>query len=79
MKKIFLYKILESFQLIKDKQSSIGAIKKSCSKNMLQIYRRTPMPNCHFNKVFETFVLGFGHQFMLEKETNVLRFMQRYN
>ena len=24
---------------------------KRCSKNMLQIYRRKPMPKCDFNKV----------------------------
>ena len=24
---------------------------KSCSENMQQIYRRTPMPKCNFNKV----------------------------
>ena len=33
------------------KQPSRGVIKKSCSENMQQIYRRTPMPKCDFNKV----------------------------
>ena len=33
------------------KQPSRGALKKSCSENMLQIYRRTSMPKCDFNKV----------------------------
>ena len=28
-----------------------GLPRKSCSKNMQQIYRRTPMPKCDFNKV----------------------------
>ena len=32
-------------------QPSGGVLKKSCSENMLQIYRRTPMPKCDFNKV----------------------------
>ena len=27
-----------------------GVIRKRCSKNMHQIYRRTPMPKCDFNK-----------------------------
>ena len=30
-----------------------GVLKKRCSENMQQIYRRTPMPKCNFNKVAE--------------------------
>ena len=30
------------------KQPSRGVLRKRSSKNMLQIYRRTPMPNCSF-------------------------------
>ena len=33
------------------KQSSRSVLKKRCSGNMQQIYRRTPMPKCDFNKV----------------------------
>ena len=33
------------------KQPSRGVFKKKCSKNMQQIYKRTLMPNCNFNKV----------------------------
>ena len=33
------------------KQSSSSVLSKKCSKNMYQIYRRTAMPKCHFNKV----------------------------
>ena len=33
------------------KQSSRGVLKKRCSENIQQIYRRTPMPNCDFSKV----------------------------
>ena len=33
------------------KQPSRGVLRKRYSKNMKQIYRRTPMPNCDFNKV----------------------------
>ena len=33
------------------KQSSRGALIKKCSQNMQQIYRKTPMPKCDFNKV----------------------------
>ena len=32
------------------KQPPRGALKKSCSENMQQIYRRTAMPKCDFNK-----------------------------
>ena len=33
------------------KQPSRGVLKKRCSEKMQQIYSRTPMPKCHFNKV----------------------------
>ena len=33
------------------KQPLRGVLKKRCSENMQQIYRRTPMPKCDFNKV----------------------------
>ena len=32
-------------------QSLRGVLKKRCSENMKQIYRRAPMPKCNFNKV----------------------------
>ena len=38
---------LTSFQ----KQPSRGVLKKRCSENIQQIYRRRPMPKCDFNKV----------------------------
>ena len=33
------------------KRPSIGVLIKSCFEKMQQIYRRTPMPKCDFNKV----------------------------
>ena len=33
------------------KQPSRGVPRKRCSENMQQIYRRTPIPKCDFNKV----------------------------
>ena len=36
---------------IYQKQSSKGVPRKRCSENMQQIYRRTLIPKCHFNKV----------------------------
>ena len=33
------------------KQPPRGVPRKRCSENMQQIYRRTPMPKCDFNKV----------------------------
>ena len=35
----------------KQKQTSRGVLSKRCSENMQQIYERTPMPRCDFNKV----------------------------
>ena len=31
-------------------QPTRGVLKKSCSENMQQLYKRTPMPKCDFNK-----------------------------
>ena len=36
------------------KQPTRGVLKKRCSENMQQIYRRTPMPKCDFSKVAAT-------------------------
>ena len=33
------------------KQPFTGVLIKRCSENMQQIYRKTPMPKCEFNKV----------------------------
>ena len=33
------------------KQLSRGVVKRGCSENIQQIYRKTPMPKCDFNKV----------------------------
>ena len=35
------------------KQPSMGTLINRCSENKQQIYRRTPMPKCDFNKVAE--------------------------
>ena len=35
----------------KQKQLSRGVLKKKCSENMKQIYRRTSMPKCDFKKI----------------------------
>ena len=40
---------------ILQKQPPSGVLKKRCTGNMLQIYRRTPMPKCDFNKVASQF------------------------
>ena len=37
--------------IIKQKQTYRGVFKKRCSENRQQIYRRTPMPECDFNKL----------------------------
>ena len=40
------------------KQTSRGAFKKRCSENIQQIYKRTPMPKCDFNKVTKVWVFS---------------------
>ena len=39
------------FDIDVQKQPSRGILRKRCSQNMQQIYRRAPMPKCYFNKV----------------------------
>ena len=43
--------IVNMLQYNSQKQPSIGVLMKRCSENMQQIYSRTPMPKCDFNKV----------------------------
>ena len=47
---IFL-NIVISVVIRNQKQPSRAVLGKRCSENMQQIYRRTPMPKCDFNKV----------------------------
>ena len=42
-------------------QPSRGVLRKSCSENMQQIYRRTPMPKCDFNKVSNFIEIALPH------------------
>ena len=42
---------LNSLKSATEKQPPRGILKKRCSENMQQIYRRTPMLKCDFNKV----------------------------
>ena len=37
--------------IVRQKQPSRVVLKRRYSENMQQIYRRTPMPKCDFNKV----------------------------
>ena len=41
------------------KQSPRGVLKKRCSENIQQMYRRTPMPKCNFNKISCKFAAYF--------------------
>ena len=42
---------LKNIILENHKQPSWGVLRKRCSENMQEIYGRTPMPKCGFNKV----------------------------
>ena len=42
------------------KQPSRGVLNERCSENMQQIYSRTPMPKCAFNKVASQISLRHG-------------------
>ena len=45
------FKKIWTLQINIQKYCSRGVIGKRCSKGMHQVYRRTPMPKCDFNKV----------------------------
>ena len=45
------------------KQPPRGIPRKWCSENMQQIYRRTPMPKCDFNKSCKENTLCFTEYF----------------
>ena len=43
---------INSLKAVEDqKQPPRGVLRKRCSENIQQIYRRTPMPKCDFNKI----------------------------
>ena len=50
IKEVDIYNLKLS-KLLLQKQPLKGVLEKRCSENMQQIYRRTPMPKCNFNKV----------------------------
>ena len=72
------FKTIERFQIEKrgkqnrssssliQKQPLRGVLKKRCSENMQQIYRRTLMPKCNFNKVAKQFAAYFQNNFFKE-------------
>ena len=49
IKEVDIYNLKLS-KLLLQKQPLKGVLEKRCSENMQQIYRRTPMPKCNFNK-----------------------------
>ena len=48
--KVYLFSEENHFNSKIQKQPSIGVLIKRCSENMQQLYRRTLMPKCNFNK-----------------------------
>ena len=56
-------------------------LKKKCSKNMQQIYRRTPMPKCNMNKVACNFmeITLWGKKCSFFGKFGVLRFLETPN
>ena len=55
------------FCIITKKQPARGVLRKRCSVNMRQIYRRTPMPKCELG---ETFTKQFSSCTLREKYPN---------
>ena len=55
------------------KQPSKSVLRKSCSENMQQIYRKRPMPKCDFNKVALQSCLTLLHIFRTTFPQNTFR------
>ena len=60
------------------KQPSGGVLRKRCSENMQQIYRRIPMSKCDFNKVallckLVSVLAGAFHAIMVKIEADILQ------
>ena len=69
----------------RQKQPSRGVLKKRCFENMQQIYMRTPMPKCDFNKVtpglwslFFFFNCLFSFNYLFRFNTDNKRHFQTY-
>ena len=50
IKEVDIYNLKLS-KLLLQKQPLRGVFEKRCSENIQQMYRRTPIPKCNFNKV----------------------------
>ena len=51
LKDCFPKNLLSPLLFITHKQRSNGALRKRCSENMQQMYTKTPMSKCDFNKL----------------------------
>ena len=55
-------------------QPSRGVFRKRCSENMQQIYRRTLMPKCSFNKIASNFIeIALRHRYSPENLLHIFR------
>ena len=48
------------------RQPCRGVLRKRCSENMKQIYRRTPIPKCDFNKAAFDYYIRGGYESIKE-------------
>ena len=62
---IFLMFWFRFSDITSQKQLSIGVLIKKCSKNMQQIYWRTSMLKCHFNKVAKQLQWNYNSSWVL--------------
>ena len=46
-----LYAPAQGTHNFRSSRPEVGVLQKSCSENIQQVYRRTPMPKCDFNKL----------------------------
>ena len=54
----FVFQVFKNFDYLQN-QTPIGVLRKRYSENMQQIYKRTPMPTCDFNKATFQFQSNF--------------------
>ena len=73
---VMLQKCHESFKTLLHKELSAGVLKKKCFENMPQIYRRTPMPKCDFNKFAKQ--LCWNHTSAIVPSCNLLQIFRTH-
>ena len=70
--KVFLFSEETHFNSKIQKQPSISVLIRRSSENMQQLYRRTPMPKCNFNKVAKQLSFCWARFFNIKQSYSIV-------